>query len=123
MEAPRELFGDVPQHPEPLRHTRELLRQPEQLRHIGELIEGSDVRYPIPAGNAQPHPLLGKLAPDLQLETPHGPTRVAELMHPAHGILLDLTADSAVAETAPPDRAGPVTVMTARCLTKPAPAP
>jgi FAD binding domain len=62
-EALRELFGDVLQHPEPLRHIRELLRNPEQLGYIGELIEGSDVRYPIPAGNAQPHPLPGKLAP------------------------------------------------------------
>jgi xanthine/CO dehydrogenase XdhC/CoxF family maturation factor len=43
-------------------------------------------------------------------------------MHPAHGILLDLTADSAIAEAAAPDRAGLVTVITARCLTKPAPA-
>jgi len=95
-EALRELFGDVLQHPEPLQHVRELLRQPEQLRHVGELIEGSDVRYPMPAGSSQPHPLLGKLAPDLQLETRHGRTRVAELMHAA--------------------------VITARCLTKPAPA-
>jgi AbrB family looped-hinge helix DNA binding protein len=43
-------------------------------------------------------------------------------MHPAHGILLDLTADSAIAEAAAPDRAGLVTVISARCLTKPAPA-
>lgn len=121
-EALRELFGDVLKHPEPLRHVRELLRQPGQLRHVGELIEGSDVRYPVPAGDAQPHPLLGKLAPDLQLETPRGRTRVAELMRPAHGVLLDLTADSAVAEAAVPDQAGLVTVITARCLTKPAPA-
>jgi len=95
-EALRELFGDVLQHPEPLQHVRELLRQPEQLRHVGELIEGSDVRYPMPAGSSQPHPLLGKLAPDLQLETRHGRTRVAELMH--------------------------AVVIAARCLTKPAPA-
>ena len=120
-EALRELFGDVLQHPEPLQHIRELLRQPGQLRHIGELIEGSDVRYPMPASNAQPHPLLGKLAPDLQLETRHGRTRVAEFMHAAQGVLLDLTADSAVAEAAP-DQAGLITVITARCLTKPAPA-
>ncbi len=120
-EALRELFGDVLQHPEPLQHIRELLRQPELLRHIGELIEGSDVRYPMPAGNAQPHPLLGKLAPDLQLETRHGRTRVAELMHAAQGILLDLTGDSAVAEAAS-DWAGLVTVVSAQCLTKPAPA-
>jgi 2-polyprenyl-6-methoxyphenol hydroxylase-like FAD-dependent oxidoreductase len=119
-EALSELFGDVLQHPEPLQHVRELLRQPELLRHVGELIEGSDVRYPLPASVTQPHPLLGKLAPDLQLETRHGRTRVAELMHAAQGILLDFTADSAVAEAT--DQAGLVTVITARCLTKPAPA-
>ncbi|HEY6311442.1 MAG TPA: FAD-dependent monooxygenase [Streptosporangiaceae bacterium] len=72
-EALRELFGDVLQQPEPLRHIRELLRQPRQLRRIGELIEGSDVRYPVPAGSAPPHPLLGTLAPDLQLENPPRP--------------------------------------------------
>ena len=120
-EALRELFGDVLQHPGPLQHIRELLRQPGQLRHIGELIEGSDVRYSMPASDAQPHPLVGKLAPDLQLETRHGRTRVAEFMHAAQGVLLDLTAGSAVAEAAP-DQAGLITVITAHCLTGPAPA-
>jgi 2-polyprenyl-6-methoxyphenol hydroxylase-like FAD-dependent oxidoreductase len=120
-EALRELFGDVLQHAEPVRHIRELLRQPGQLRRIGELIEGSDVRYPVPAGSAPPHPLLGKLAPDLQLETRHGRTRVAEFMHPANGVLLDITTDSAVAGPAS-DWPGQLTVITARCLTKPAPA-
>jgi 2-polyprenyl-6-methoxyphenol hydroxylase-like FAD-dependent oxidoreductase len=120
--ALRELFGDVLQHPEPLQRIRDLLRQPEQLRRVGELMEGSGIRYPMPAGGAQPHPLLGRLAPDLQLETRHGRTRVAELMRPARGVLLDLTADSAVAEAVPPDLAGLVTVITARSLTKPAPA-
>ncbi len=119
--ALRELFGDVLQQAEPVRHIRELLRQPGQLRRIGELIEGSDVRYPVPAGSAPPHPLLGKLAPDLQLETRHGRTRVAELMHPANGVLLDITTDSAVAGPAS-DWPGQLTVITARCLTKPAPA-
>jgi 2-polyprenyl-6-methoxyphenol hydroxylase-like FAD-dependent oxidoreductase len=120
-EALRELFGDVLQHPEPLQHIRELLRQPGQLRHIGELIEGSDIRYPPPAGNAQPHPLIGKLAPDLLLESRHGRTRVAELMHAGQAVLLDLTADSAVAQ-ATADQAGLITVIAARCLTEPAPA-
>src|SRR5580692_6159242 len=119
--AVRELFGDVLEHPEPLQHVRELLREPGQMRHIGELIEGSDVRYPMPASDAQPHPLVGKLAPDLQLETRHGRTRVAEFMHAAQGVLLDLTAGSAVAEAAP-DQAALIKVITARCLTKPAPA-
>jgi len=120
-QALRELFGDVLQYPEPLQHIRELLREPGQLRHIGELIEGSDVRYPMPASDAQPHPLVGKLAPDLQLETSHGRTRVAEFMHAAQGVLLDLTAGSAAAEAAR-DLAGLITVITARCLTEPAPA-
>ena len=120
-EALREVFGDVLQQPEPLRHIRELLRQPGQVRRIGELIEGSDVRYPVPTGSEPRHPLLGKLALDLQLETPHGRTRVAELMHPARGVLLDLTTDSAVAGPAS-DWPGQLTVITARCLTKPAPA-
>jgi len=35
----------------------------------------------MPFSNAQPHPLLGEVAPDLQLETRHGRTRVVELMH------------------------------------------
>src|SRR6204780_1112883 len=121
-EPVRELFGDVLEPPEPLQHIRKLLREPGLLRHLGELIEGSDIRYPMPASDAQPHPLVGNLAPDLQLETRHGRTRVAELMHPAQGILLDLTADSAVAEATAPDQAGLVTVITARCLTEPAPA-
>jgi len=42
-------------------------------------------------------------------------------MHAAHGVLLDLTPDSAVAE-APPDQADLITVITAHCLTEPAPA-
>jgi hypothetical protein len=120
-EALRELFGDVLQQPDPLRRTRELLRQPGQLRRVAEMIEGSDVRYPVPVTSAPPHPLLGKLAPDLELETRHGRTRVAELMPAARGVLLDLTAGSAVAEAAS-DSAGLVNVVTARCLTKPAPA-
>ncbi len=68
--ALRELFG-------------ELLRYPEPLRHVGEIIQGSDVRYPMPGGGARPHPLLGRLAPDLRLETGGGGTRVAELVRAA----------------------------------------
>jgi hypothetical protein len=120
-EALRELFGDVLQHPEPLRHIGELLRQPELLRRVGELIEGSDVRYPMPVGSGQPDPLQGRLAPDLRLETGDGHTRVAELMRAARPILLDLTPDSAVARAAS-DWARRVSVVTARSVTQPAPA-
>jgi 2-polyprenyl-6-methoxyphenol hydroxylase-like FAD-dependent oxidoreductase len=107
-EALRELFGELLQYPEPL-------------RHVGELVQGSDVRYPMPAGAGPPHPLLGRLAPDLRLETGQGSTRVAELTRAARGVLLDLTADSAVAGAASgwPDQ---VSVVAARCLTRSAPA-
>jgi 2-polyprenyl-6-methoxyphenol hydroxylase-like FAD-dependent oxidoreductase len=107
-EALRELFG-------------ELLQYPEALRHVGELVQGSDVRYPMPAGAVRPHRLLGRLAPDLRLETGQGSTRVAELTRAARGVLLDLTADSAVAGAAS-GWSDHVSVVAGRCLTQPAPA-
>jgi 2-polyprenyl-6-methoxyphenol hydroxylase-like FAD-dependent oxidoreductase len=101
----------------------ELLRYPEPLRHVGEIIQGSDVRYPMPGGGVGPHPLVGRLAPDVRLETGGGQerTRVAELMRAARGVLLDFTEGSAVAAAAAggPDQ---VTVLAARCMTGPAPA-
>jgi 2-polyprenyl-6-methoxyphenol hydroxylase-like FAD-dependent oxidoreductase len=122
-EALRQLFGEMPDDPDPLTRIRELLRQPERARHIAELIEGSDVRYPMPAGgevNGE-QPLRGHLAPDLRLETSDGGTRVAELMRAARGILLDLTPGSAVAGTAA-GWSGRVSIIAARSLTQPAPA-
>src|ERR1700722_3227183 len=121
-EALRELFGDALDQPDPLRAVSGLLRQPAQLRRIGELIEGSDVRYPMPGAGDSPHPLLGKLAPDLQLETSDGGTRVAELLRTARGVLLDLTDDAAVTAAACDWSPARLSVITARCLTKPAPA-
>ena len=105
-EALRELLG-------------ELLRYPEPLRHVAEIIQGSDVAYPMPGGGARPHPLLGKLAPDLLVEASDGAVRVAELVRAARGLLLDFTAGSVVAGATP---AGPgrVSVLAARCLTRPA---
>jgi 2-polyprenyl-6-methoxyphenol hydroxylase-like FAD-dependent oxidoreductase len=81
-EALRELFG-------------ELMRQPDALRLVGSSMEGSDVRYETPAGLGRPHPLAGWLAPDLRLDG--GATRVAELVRPARGVLLDLTGSRATA--------------------------
>jgi 2-polyprenyl-6-methoxyphenol hydroxylase-like FAD-dependent oxidoreductase len=122
--ALRELFGELMQFSEPL-------------RHIGMIMEGSDVRYPMPNGPARPHPLAGRFAPDLQLDTGGGVTRVAELVRAARGVLLDLSgsgdvapggspagvrsANSALAGAAAgwPDR---VSVTAARPLAPPAPA-
>jgi 2-polyprenyl-6-methoxyphenol hydroxylase-like FAD-dependent oxidoreductase len=82
-EALRDLFG-------------ELMQQPDALRHVGSIMEGSDVRYEMPAGPGRPHPLAGRFAPDLRLDG--GATRVAELVRPARGVLLDLSGSGAIAD-------------------------
>jgi 2-polyprenyl-6-methoxyphenol hydroxylase-like FAD-dependent oxidoreductase len=111
--ALRELFGELMQFAEPL-------------RHVGTIMEGSDVRYEMPAGGTRPHPLAGRLAPDLRLETGSGVTRVAELVQSARGVLLDLsdpgdarTANGALAGAAS-GWAGRVSVTTARPVAPPA---
>jgi 2-polyprenyl-6-methoxyphenol hydroxylase-like FAD-dependent oxidoreductase len=85
----------------------ELLRYPEPLRHVGELMEGADVRYEMPGADGRPHPLVGRLAPDLRLQLRGGDqsrirrrnrsTSVAELMRAARWVVLDFTPDGRVA--------------------------
>ena len=105
--ALRELFGELMQFSEPL-------------RHVGTTVEGSDVRYEMPSGPARPHPLAGRFAPDLQLDVGHGVTRVAELVRSARGVLLDLSGGEAAGSAAGwHDR---VSVTAARPLAPPAPA-
>ena len=120
--ALRELFGELMQFPEPL-------------RYLGTIMEGSDVRYEMPNGQARPHPLAGRFAPDLRLDADGGVTRVAELVRSARGVLLDLsgageaagpragalTPDSALAGAAA-GWPGRVSVIAARPLAQPAPA-
>jgi hypothetical protein len=50
---------------------------------------GADVHYDMGAADA--HPLVGRWAPDLVLETGHGTLRLAELTRTARPLLLDLT--------------------------------
>ena len=121
-EALHELFGDAADQPDPLRRIGDLLKQPDQIRQIGELMEGSDVRYPMPDAGSPPHPLVGKLAPDLRLKTSDGATRVAELMRAARGVLLDLSDGSTVAAAGSDWAAAPLIVIAGRCVTGPAPA-
>jgi 2-polyprenyl-6-methoxyphenol hydroxylase-like FAD-dependent oxidoreductase len=71
VDAMRTLFG-------------ELLEKPQVRDHMAHLLAGSDVRYDV--GDA--HPLSGRLAPDLVLDDGR---RVAELMHDARPVLLDLS--------------------------------
>jgi 2-polyprenyl-6-methoxyphenol hydroxylase-like FAD-dependent oxidoreductase len=74
-EALRELF-------------QELLVDEQPLRRMGALMAGSDIRYPLPGYDH--HALIGTFAPDLALHTGRDATSVAELMHSARPILLDL---------------------------------
>lgn len=84
-EALRELF-------------QELLVDEQPLRRIGALIAGTDIRYP-PLGPNH-HALTGTFAPDLTLRTDQGTISVAELMHTARPILLDLADRPDLRETA-----------------------
>jgi 2-polyprenyl-6-methoxyphenol hydroxylase-like FAD-dependent oxidoreductase len=67
---------------------QELLVDEQPLRRLGALMAGSDVRYPLPGHER--HALIGTFAPDLALHTDRGATSVAELMHTARPVFLDL---------------------------------
>lgn len=78
-------------------------------RHLAELTSGVDTRYdPRIPGD---HPWLGRLAPNLELVADGERTGVAELLHAARPVLLEL-GDRAL----PP---GPVGVRRARCPAHP----
>ncbi|MFC4562447.1 FAD-dependent monooxygenase [Nocardiopsis mangrovi] len=81
--ALRELFG-------------ELLSDRSTVRRLAGLTAGTDVRYAM--GAADPHPLVGYCAPDLDLAAPRGRVRLAELARTGRALLLDLTGGGAVAE-------------------------
>ncbi|MEV0146620.1 MULTISPECIES: FAD-dependent monooxygenase [unclassified Nonomuraea] len=80
----------------------ELLRDPANARHIAATMAGSDVRYDM--GGEDAHPLTGRLAPDLTLDTGGGtgggPLRLAELTRTARPLLLDLTGSASPAKEA-----------------------
>jgi hypothetical protein len=84
-EALRELFA-------------ELLTDEQPARRVGALIAGTDIRYPMP-GLGQ-HDLAGTFAPDLTLHTSQGTTSVAELMHTARPVFLELADRPDLRETA-----------------------
>ena len=67
---------------------RELLLDEQPVRRVAAIIAGTDVRYPGP--NPDQHPLTGTFAADLTLHTDLGTTSVAELMHTARPVFLDL---------------------------------
>ena len=78
----------------------ELLADEQPLRHIGALIAGTGIRYPVPGPNPGQHALTGTFAPDFTLHTDQGTTSVAQLMHTARPIFLDLADRPDLRETA-----------------------
>jgi 2-polyprenyl-6-methoxyphenol hydroxylase-like FAD-dependent oxidoreductase len=67
----------------------ELVQFDEPLRHLATMLHGSDTRYPMPGGGT--HPLVGRFAPDLPLTMGDDqPSRIAELLHTAKPVLIDL---------------------------------
>lgn len=95
----------------------ELLTDEQALRRIGALLAGSDIRYPIP--NPNQHAMTGTFAPDLTLHTDQGTTSVAELMHSARPVLVDLADRPELRETAR-DRQHRVDIVTAKTEDRPA---
>ncbi len=77
---------------------QELLTDEQPLRRLGGLMAGSDVRYPLPGHDR--HALLGTFAPDLALHADRGATSVAELMHTARPVFLDLADRAELREIA-----------------------
>src|SRR3984893_12883484 len=96
---------------------RQLLQIEQPLRHLVSLMYALDTRYD--TGTANPHPLAGRWAPDLALTTPAGACSVAELLHPARGVLLDLTENGSLAGNGHgwKDRGD---IITAHCTAPPA---
>jgi 2-polyprenyl-6-methoxyphenol hydroxylase-like FAD-dependent oxidoreductase len=77
---------------------QELLADEQPLRRMGALIAGTDIRYPMPGSHH--HALDGTFAPNLTLHTDQGTTSVAELLHTARPILLDLADRPDLRQTA-----------------------
>ena len=89
VEALRDLFA-------------ELVDKPGVTSHLAALLAGSDVRYDV----GDEHPLSGFMVPELDLDDGR---RVAELLHDARPVLLDLSGAAAAAAAAWTDRVDVVT--------------
>ncbi|MGF1428688.1 FAD-dependent monooxygenase [Kitasatospora sp. LaBMicrA B282] len=81
----RELFG-------------ELVQYDEVKRHLAGSVSHLDVRYDL--GDEQAPALVGRRMPRRVLVGADGEHKVAQLLHPARGVLLDLADDAATRRTA-----------------------
>ncbi|MGW7448354.1 FAD-dependent monooxygenase [Kitasatospora sp. NPDC054795] len=73
----------------------ELLTHKQVVQHLADLTAGTDVRYDM--GITDPHPAVGRFAPDLELTTGTGKARIAELARSARPLLIDLSEDQSLA--------------------------
>ncbi|QES39596.1 monooxygenase [Streptomyces venezuelae] len=84
----------------------ELLAHDEVKRHLAGIVSHLDIHYDMtPPGTAPspaPHPLLGRRLPKRPLTGADGESDTARLLHPARGILLDLTDNPALRAAAAP---------------------
>ncbi|MFB7657736.1 MULTISPECIES: FAD-dependent monooxygenase [unclassified Streptomyces] len=103
---------------EPLRRIiTELTGHDSVRRHLAGIVSHLDIRYDgIDGGELgsgeTPHPLLGRRLGKFALSGPDGDSDTFALLHTGRGILLDLTGDPALRETAAP-WAGRVDTVTA----------
>ncbi len=72
----------------------ELLQDQRNAEHLAKTMAGADIRYDL--GIDDSHPLVGRWAPDLLLDTGDGPVRLAELTTSARPLLIDLTEDASI---------------------------
>ncbi|MBY8881512.1 FAD-dependent monooxygenase [Actinacidiphila acidipaludis] len=67
----------------------ELLGHRDVVQHLAELVAGTDVRYDM--GITDPHPAVGRFAPELDVVTGTEKVRLAELARDGRPLLIDLT--------------------------------
>lgn len=89
----------------------ELMHDKQTVAHIADMMAGADICYEM--RTSDPHPLVGRWAPDLVLETDRGPVPLAEVTTTARPLVLDLT-DNASLATAADGWRDRVDVVTAR---------
>lgn len=75
----------------------DLATQPQVAQRLAEYASLGDIRYPTQPGD---HPAVGQWVPNLTITTSAGVSRIAQLTHDGRPLLLDFTAEGAIAGAA-----------------------